>query len=83
MIDTYNIRELQSKLTQVCRGRRKFVIANRNQPLFVALPIADYEAMIETLDVLNDPEARKAIRRARDGKVTYQTLDLDDENFGL
>lgn len=83
MIDTYNIKELQSKLTTICRGGKKFVIANRNRPLFVALPIDDYEAMIETLDILNDPQARAAIRLAKDGKTTYHPLNLEDENFGL
>jgi len=83
VIDTYNIKELQSKLTQICRGKKKFVIANRNQPLFVALPIEDYEAMIETLDIMNDPKARAVILRAKEGNATYHPLDLEDENFGL
>ena len=83
MIDTYNMREAQAQLTRLCRGDRQFVIANRNKPAFVAMPVADYEALMETLDVLADPVAMKELSRARAGRGAYQTLDLDDEGFGL
>lgn len=83
VIDTYNMREAQAQLTKLCRGDRQFVIANRNKPAFVALPVADYEALLETLEVLADPAAMKELRRARAGRGTYQKLDLDDECFGL
>ena len=83
MIDTYNMREAQAQLTTLCRGDRQFVIANRNKPAFVAMPVADYEALMETLDVLANPAAMKEIRRARAGRGTYQALDLKDENCGL
>jgi len=81
--DTYNIKEAQAELTKLCRAGRKFVIANRNRPVFVALPVDDFEALIETMDVLADPQAMKVMRDARSGKASYHPLDLDDENFGL
>lgn len=83
MPDTYNIKEAQAQLTKLCRAGRKFVIANRNRPVFVALPVDDFESLLETLDGLADPAAMKAIRDARAGKATCRALDLDDENFGL
>jgi len=81
--DTYNIKEAQAELTKLCRAGRKFVIANRSRPVFVALPVGDFEALLETMDVLADPAAMKAIRDARADKTSYRTLDLNDENFGL
>lgn len=83
MIATYNIRELQAGLSKICRKREKFMIANRNDPLFVAMPVEEYEALIETMDLLADPSARKALAKAKSGKNIYRELDLDDENFGL
>ena len=83
MIDTYNIREAQAQLTKLCRGDRQFIIANRNRPTFVAMPVADYEALIETMDVLANPDALREIRRAQTGSAHYRSLDLDDENLGL
>jgi PHD/YefM family antitoxin component YafN of YafNO toxin-antitoxin module len=80
---TYNIREVQANLSKLCRTNQKFVIANRDKPVLVALPIEEYEAMLETLDVLSDEKAMAAIRKARAGETTYVELDLEDENFGI
>lgn len=83
MPDTYNIKEAQAGLPKLCRSGKRFVIANRNQPVVVAMPIEDYEALIETLDVLGDPKAMEAILSAREGKTNYREINLGDENFGL
>jgi prevent-host-death family protein len=83
MVVTYNMREAQAKLTKLCRSGRRFVIANRNRPVVVAMPVEDFEALMETLDVLADPAAMKAVAAARSGKARYRALDLADENFGL
>jgi PHD/YefM family antitoxin component YafN of YafNO toxin-antitoxin module len=47
------------------------------------MPVEDFEALMETMDVLADPAAMTAIRSAKTGKTKYRTLNLDDENFGL
>ncbi len=83
MPDTYNMKEAQAGLTKLCRSGKRFVIANRNEPVVVALPVADFEALMETLDILGDPKAMKAIHSAMQGKGTHRPLNLDDENFGL
>jgi prevent-host-death family protein len=83
MLDTYNIREAQAQLTRLSRGNRKVIIANRNKPAFVAMPVADYEALLETLDLLANPAARKEFDRVRAGRGAYKKLDLSDEGFGL
>ena len=83
MPDTYNMKEAQAGLTRLCRSGKRFVIANRSRPVVVALPVEDFEALMETLDVLADPAAMKAIRSARKGETKYRKLDLGDENFGL
>jgi hypothetical protein len=38
---------------------------------------------METLDVLADPAAMKAVQSARAGQTKYRSLNLADENFGL
>jgi prevent-host-death family protein len=83
MADTYNMKEAQAGLTQLCRSGKRFVIANRNRPVVVAMPVEDFEALMETLDVLADPAAMRAVQSARKNKTQYRLLDLDDENFGL
>jgi prevent-host-death family protein len=83
MLGTYKIKEAQANLTKLCRSGRKFVISNRNRPVVVALPVEDFEALLETLDVLEDPTAMTAVRAAKAGTAKYRALDLSDENFGL
>ena len=83
MPDTYNMKEAQAGLTKLCRSGKRFVIANRNRPVVVAMPFEDFEALMETLDVLADPALMKAIQSLRNGESSYRLLDLDDENFGL
>lgn len=83
MAVTYNIKEAQSGLPRLCRSGERFIIANRNRPVVVALPIEDFDALLETMDVLADKAAMKAVRGARQGTTKYRPLDLADENFGL
>jgi hypothetical protein len=49
----------------------------------VAMPVEDFEALMETLDVLGDPVAMDALGLALSGKGTYRKLNLDDPDFGL
>lgn len=77
------MKEAQAGLTQLCRSGRRFVIANRNRPVVVAMPVADFEALMDTLDVLADPAAMQALHAAGSDLTKYRPLDLDDENFGL
>jgi PHD/YefM family antitoxin component YafN of YafNO toxin-antitoxin module len=83
MPDTYNIKEAQAGLPRLCRSGKRFVIANRNTPVMVALPVEDFEALMETLDVLGDSVAMDALELAQSGKGTYRKLNLDDPDFGL
>jgi prevent-host-death family protein len=80
---TYNIREAQANLPKLCRSERKFVISNRGKPVVVAVPVGDYEALMETIDLLGDSAAVRALRSAKSGSAKYRALDLSDENFGL
>lgn len=80
---TYNMKEAQAGLPALCRSGKRFVIANRNRPVVVALPLEDFEALLETMDLLADPAAMKALKAARDGKTRYRDLNLTDANFGL
>lgn len=83
MNSIYPISEVQAKLSRLCKEGNRFVISNRNTPVMVALPVEEFDALMETLDVLSDPKAMKAIQRAEAGQGSYKALDLDDENFGI
>jgi PHD/YefM family antitoxin component YafN of YafNO toxin-antitoxin module len=80
---TYTISEAQANLPGLCRSRRRFVISRRDKPVYVAMPLEDYDALLETMEILSNPRAMTTLRAARAGRLAYKELDLADENFGL
>ena len=54
-----------------------FVIAYRNTPVMVALPMEDFEILMATLDVLGDPVVMGALNLAQSGKGACRKLNLD------
>lgn len=80
---TYTVSEAQANLPGLCRGGRRFVISRRDKPIYVALPLEDYDALLETMELLSSARAMKTLRAAKAGKLAYKELDLADENLGL
>jgi len=77
------VTKAQSGLPKLCRSKKPVLITIHHSPMSVLLPIEEYEALMETMDVLANPKAMPALRAAKAGKLKYQKLDLNDENFGL
>ena len=77
------ITKAQSGLPKLCRDKKPVLITTHNKPVSVLLSIEDYEAMIETMDLLANPKAMRTIRAAKAGKLKYRKLDLADDNLGL
>ena len=80
---TYTISEAQANLPGLCRTGRRFVISRRDKPVYVAMPLEDYDALLETMELLSNPKAVATLRAAKAGRLAYKDLDLADENFGL
>ena len=49
---TLTVSRAQAGLPKLCNSGQSYLITNRDQPTAVLLPIGDYEALIETLDLL-------------------------------
>ena len=81
--DIYTVSEAQALLPGLCRTGRRFVISRRDKPVYVAMPLEDYDALLETMELLSNPAAMKTLRAAKSGKLAYKELNLADENFGL
>ncbi|HEV2327991.1 MAG TPA: type II toxin-antitoxin system Phd/YefM family antitoxin [Verrucomicrobiae bacterium] len=81
--DIYTVSEAQARLPGLCRTGRRFVISRRDKPVYVAMPLEDYDAILETMELLSNPVAMKTLRAAKRGKLAYKELDLADENFGF
>ena len=80
---TYTVSEAQANLPRLCRTKQRFVISRRDKPVYVAMPLEDYDALLETMELLSNPAAMKTLRAAKAGKLAYKELNLADENFGL
>ena len=83
MNNTYTMRQAQANLSRLCQSKKRFVIARRHEPVYVALPMTEFDALLETMELLARPEAMKVLRAAKAGKLAYRKLNLNDENFGL
>jgi PHD/YefM family antitoxin component YafN of YafNO toxin-antitoxin module len=83
MKDIYTVREAQANLPKLCNSKKRFVIARRNDPVYVALPLEEFDALLETMELLSNPQAARTLRAAKAGKLAYKELNLSDENFGL
>lgn len=80
---TLSVSKAQSGLPKLCRNKKAILITTHEKPVSVLLPIEDYEALIETMDLLANPTAMRTLRAAKAGKLRYRRLNLDDEDFGL
>ena len=80
---TVTITKAQSGLPKLCRSKKPVLITTHDRPVSVLLPIEDYDALIETMDLLANPKAMRILRAAQAGKLRYRKLDLASENLGL
>src|SRR6266542_937824 len=80
---TVSVSKAQSGLPKLCRDKKAILITTHEKPVSVLLPIEDYEALIETMDLLANPTAMRTLQAAKAGKLRYRRLNLGDENFGL
>lgn len=78
-----SVTQAQSQFPRLCRQSQRVLITKRDKPVSVLLPIEDFEAIMETVDLLSNAKAMKILRAAKAGKLTYKRLDLNDEGFGL
>jgi antitoxin YefM len=83
MAKTVPVRELRSNLSQMLSDvadRREHVVVTRNgRPAAVMVPIDEYEALEETVEILSDKDALAAIETglaesARGETVTFEEL---------
>lgn len=68
MVHTMTLKKLRPELPRVVERIDKkldrYVITRHGEPVAVMMGIDDYEALMETLDILNDPVTMKRLKRA-------------------
>ena len=82
MVSTVTLKELRPRLPNVIdridRKLDRFVITRRGQPVAVMLSIDDYEALMETLDILADPKAMAGLRKGERDYRAGKTRPWDE-----
>lgn len=79
---TVPVRELRDRLGQLLASvtdrRDHIVITRRGRPAAALIPIDEYEALEETMEILSDPNAVQAIDRGLLEISRGQTVSLAD-----
>jgi antitoxin (DNA-binding transcriptional repressor) of toxin-antitoxin stability system len=78
MKTVYSVKEAQKSMAQLLRtaeSGRMATVTRHDKTVAYLIGAEQLNAMVETMEILADPEAMQAIRKAREGKGTYFTLD--------
>jgi prevent-host-death family protein len=82
MPSTYSVAEAQAQLPALLKRAENdlIVITRRAKTVAYLVSAQRMEAIVETLEIMADPEAMKALRRAREGKGEYYPATILDES---
>jgi prevent-host-death family protein len=82
MATTYSVTEAQAKFPAVVReaAEQPVIITRRDKVVGYLLSPERFEALLETMEILANPEAMKAIRDYESGKTKFYPLSVLDEN---
>ncbi len=77
MLHSVTMKELRPRLPEVIKridGKLdRYVVTRRGKPVAVMMSIEDFESLMETIDILADPDAMAGIRKGeqdiREGKT--------------
>lgn len=81
MATTYSVTEAQAKFPAVVReaAEQPVVITRHDKVVGYLLSPERFEAILETMEILANPDAMKAIRDAEEGRTKYHPLSMLDE----
>lgn len=83
MKSTFSVTEAQASLPRIIRSSTIVGISKHNKVAGFYVPRERFEALLETLELLADPEAVRTLRAAKAGKLKYRPLADLDQELGL
>ena len=70
MVHTVTLKELRPSLPKVVdkieRKMDRYVVSRHGKPVAVMMSVEDYESLMETLDLLEDPSAMEGLRKGEE-----------------
>jgi antitoxin (DNA-binding transcriptional repressor) of toxin-antitoxin stability system len=80
MKSTLSVSKAQARFPELLRRKETTPITRSGEVVAFLVPRARMEALLEQMEILANPEAMKAIRLARAGKMKSYPLSALDEN---
>jgi prevent-host-death family protein len=71
-----------SRLLRQVEAGETIAISKRDETVAFLIPRARLEALVETMEVLGNPEAMQAIRQHEGGELSFHPLSALDEDEG-
>ncbi len=85
MTTTYSITEAQAKLPRLLRevaSKDAFSITRRGDTIAYLISKERLDAVLETIEVLSNPDAMKALENYKRGKTKFTGSEVLDEGTG-
>ena len=82
MKTTLTVTEAGKKLARLVQSKETIALRSREETVAFLVPRERMEALLETMEVMANPEAMRAIRRDQSGKGKYLPLSALDEDAG-
>jgi len=77
---TFDIADAQARLPKLVRAKQTVSLRLDNKTVAFLVPRDRMEALLETMEILANPQAMRAIRRDQSGKARYLPLSALDED---
>lgn len=77
-----SVTEAKTKLLRLVESKETITLRQREETVAFIVPRERMEALLETMEIMADPVAMRAIRRDQSGKGKYVPLSDLDENEG-
>ncbi len=77
--------QLSALVDEVAAKQEQVVITRNGQPAVVLLSVAEYESMVETIEILSDEELMESLKRSDEDVKAGRVYTLDEvkREFGL
>ena len=80
MKDTLTVTKGQARFPALCRSRKTAAITRNGGVVAFIVPRQRMAALLEQMEILANPKAMAAIRRAKTGKGKFLPLSVLDED---
>ena len=80
MKNTLTVTQAQAQFPKICRSKRTAAITRNGEVVAFLVPRKRLADLLEQMEILSNPQAMKAINRARAGKGKYYPISVLDED---